>query len=142
MIAPQVAEAAAEHRRTGKSEPAFPEFLHDTTTGNWSRAWRVVPKAEHLDGKENPRYTVTPLPPEKWPVRQLYEDLYCARGGMANRLKDQFTCLPAGQARRRCAKTLQDRRVSQRECVAGVAVDGVELPIPGLFQQVWANLRG
>ncbi len=61
LIAPQLAEAAAEHARTGKPARVFTEFLHDTTTGSWSRARRVVAKAEHLDGKENPRYVVTSL---------------------------------------------------------------------------------
>jgi hypothetical protein len=57
----------------------------------------LVAKAEHLDGKENPRYVVTSLPPEQWPARQLYEDLYCARGDMENRIKEQFH-LFAGRA--------------------------------------------
>jgi len=57
----------------------------------------VVAKAEHLDGKENPRYVVTSLAPEQWPARQLYEDLYCARGDMENRIKEQFH-LFAGRA--------------------------------------------
>ena len=57
----------------------------------------MVAKAEHLDGKENPRYVVTSLPPEQWPARQLYEDLYCARGDMENRIKEQFH-LFAGRA--------------------------------------------
>jgi hypothetical protein len=97
LIEPQLAEAAAEHARTGKPARVFTEFLHDTTTGSWTRARRVVAKAEHLDGKENPRYVVTSLPPEQWPARQLYEDLYCARGDMENRIKEQFH-LFAGRA--------------------------------------------
>lgn len=47
-------------------------------------------KAEHIDGKENPRYIVTSLAAEEWPARQLYEELYCARGDMENRIKEQF----------------------------------------------------
>jgi hypothetical protein len=96
-IAPQLAEAAAEHVRTGKRARVFTEFQHDTTTGSWSRARRVVAKAEQLDGKENPRYVVTSLPAEQWPARPLYEDLYCARGDMENRIKEQFH-LFAGRA--------------------------------------------
>jgi hypothetical protein len=97
LIAPQLVEAAGEHARTGKPARVFTEFLHDTTTGSWTRARRVVAKAEHLDGKENPRYVVTSLAPEQWPARQLYEDLYCARGDMENRIKEQFH-LFAGRA--------------------------------------------
>ena len=92
-----MAEAAAEHARTGKPARVFTEFEHTTTTGSWSRVRRVVAKAEHLDGKENPRYVVTSLAPEKWPARHLYEDLYCARGDMENRIKEQFH-LFAGRA--------------------------------------------
>lgn len=90
LIARQLAEAAAEHTRTGKPARVFTEFLHDTTTGSWTRARRVVAKAEHLDGKENPRFVVSSIPPEQWPAQQLYEDLYCGRGDMENRIKEQF----------------------------------------------------
>jgi hypothetical protein len=96
-IAPQLAEAAAEHARTGKRARVCTEFPHNTTTGSWSRTRRVVAKAEQLDGKENPRYVVTSLRPEQWLARQLYEDLYCARGDMENRIKEQFQ-LFAGRA--------------------------------------------
>jgi len=50
-----------------------------------------VAKAEHIDGKENPRYVVTSLPADVWPAQKLYEELYCARGDMENRIKEQFT---------------------------------------------------
>ena len=90
LIAPQLAQAAAEHARTGKPARVLTEFQHDTTTGSWSRPRRVAAKAEHLEGKENPRYVATSLSPEGWPARELYEDLYCARGDMENRIKEQF----------------------------------------------------
>jgi hypothetical protein len=97
LITPQLAVAAAEHARTGKRARVFAEFTHDTTTGSWTRPRRVAAKAEQLDGKENPRFVVTSLPPEQWPARQLYEDLYCGRGDMENRIKEQFH-LFAGRA--------------------------------------------
>lgn len=50
----------------------------------------MAAKAEHLDGKENPRYVVTSLPSEQWPAQQLYEQQYCGRGDMENRIKEQF----------------------------------------------------
>jgi hypothetical protein len=49
-----------------------------------------VAKAEHIDGKSNPRFLVTSLGAEAWAAQQLYEDLYCARGDMENRIKEQF----------------------------------------------------
>jgi hypothetical protein len=51
----------------------------------------MVVKAEHIDGKENPRYVVTSLKAEQWPAQELYEQLYCARGDMENRIKEQFS---------------------------------------------------
>jgi hypothetical protein len=59
--------------------------------GGWSRPRRVVVKAEHIEGKENPRFVVTSLDPRKWVAQALYEQLYCARGDMENRIKEQFS---------------------------------------------------
>ena len=90
ILAPQLAQAAAEYQRTQQPARVFAEFAHDTTTGSWSRERRVIAKAEHLAGKENPRYVVTSLLAEDWPAQRLYEELYCARGDMENRIKEQF----------------------------------------------------
>ena len=51
----------------------------------------MVAKAEHIDGKENPRFVVTSLTSGDWEARTLYEELYCARGDMENRIKEQFS---------------------------------------------------
>jgi len=51
----------------------------------------VVAKAEQLDGKENPRFVVTNLNAQQWPAQRLYEDLYCERGEMENRIKEQLS---------------------------------------------------
>jgi len=90
-IAGALAEAALQWEQTQKPVRVFVEFAYQTTTGSWGRSRRVVAKAEHINGKENPRYVVTSLPAETWPARKLYEDLYCARGDMENRIKEQFT---------------------------------------------------
>ena len=50
----------------------------------------MVAKAEHIDGKSNPRFVVTSLGAGTSAAQQLYEDLYCARGDMENRIKEQF----------------------------------------------------
>lgn len=91
IIEPQMQEAARQHAETGKPARVFTEFAYATTTGSWSRARRVVAKAEQLEGKENPRFVVTNLSAEEWPARQLYEDLYCERGEMENRIKEQLS---------------------------------------------------
>ena len=91
IIEPQMQEAARQHAETGKPARVFTEFAYETTTGSWSRARRVVAKAEQLEGKENPRFVVTNLSAEEWPARQLYEGLYCERGEMENRIKEQLS---------------------------------------------------
>jgi hypothetical protein len=78
-------------QRTGAAARVFTEFKHETTTGSWRRRRRVVAKCEQLGDKENPRYVVTSLPRSQWPARALYEELYCARGEMENRIKEQMS---------------------------------------------------
>lgn len=63
--------------------------LRYTTLDTWTRVRRVVGKAEYLGDKSNPRFVVTSFSPEEWEARALYEDLYCARGDMENRIKEQ-----------------------------------------------------
>ena len=72
----------------------FVEFEHETLSGSWNQKRRVVAKAEHIDGKSNPRFIVTSLAAESWDKRSLYEETYCARGDMENRIKEQSFCLP------------------------------------------------
>ena len=49
----------------------------------------MVGKAEHLSKGANPRFVVTSLSKEAYDTRALYEELYCARGEMENRIKEQ-----------------------------------------------------
>jgi hypothetical protein len=91
LIDPPMEEAARLQKESGKPARVFTEFDYQTTTGSWSRARRVVAKAEQLEGKENPRYVVTNLDAQQWPARKLYEDLYCERGEMENRIKEQLS---------------------------------------------------
>ena len=81
-------QAQLECERTGQPVRAFKDFTYKTRK-SWSRERRVVGKAEHLPDKSNPRFVVTSLSPEEWDARALYEDLYCARGDMENRIKEQ-----------------------------------------------------
>jgi hypothetical protein len=50
----------------------------------------VVAKAEHLEKGANPRFVVTSFGHQVWEARALYEELYCARGEMENRIKEQL----------------------------------------------------
>ena len=83
-------EARQELRRTGKAARVFSEFFYRTRK-SWGRRRRVVAKCEQLEGKENPRYLVTSLGAGVWPAQALYERLYCARGEMENRIKEQLS---------------------------------------------------
>jgi hypothetical protein len=90
ILAPQLKEAAAEFIQTQHRSRIFTEFEYETLN-SWSRARRVIGKAEHIEGKANPRFVVTSLPATAWAPQKLYEDLYCARGNMENRIKEQFS---------------------------------------------------
>lgn len=83
-------EAKQEQRRTGKAARVFTDFSY-RTRNSWSRARRVVAKAEYLAKGENPRFVVTSLDASAWPAQELYERLYCARGEMENRIKEQLS---------------------------------------------------
>ena len=91
IIEPQMAAATAEAKKQGQPARVFTEFLYETVSGTWGRQRRVVAKAEYLDDKANPRFVVTSLGTEAWPAQKLYEELYCARGDMENRIKEQFS---------------------------------------------------
>jgi Transposase DDE domain group 1 len=80
--------AAAEHsRQTEKPARRFKDFTW-RTRNSWSRARRVVAKAEWTSGQANPRFVVTSLAHEEHEAGHLYEKLYCARGEMENRIKE------------------------------------------------------
>jgi hypothetical protein len=81
----------------------FTEFVYQTVR-SWSRARRVIGKAEVTAQGPNPRFIVTNLPaigfpkdedPDRFSPARLYEELYCARGEMENVLKQQVLDLRA-----------------------------------------------
>lgn len=84
----EMAEAYAEHLESGRAARRFRDFRYRTRK-SWSRARRVVGKAEYLPGKANPRFVVTNLPMSRAGAQHLYEKLYCVRGEMENRIKEQ-----------------------------------------------------
>jgi hypothetical protein len=95
IVGLQMWQATEQWNRTGKPARIFAEFSYETKSTKkrpgWDRQRRVIAKAEHIDGKENPRFVVTSLNPEQWPAQALYQELYCARGDMENRIKEQFS---------------------------------------------------
>lgn len=86
-LADELAEAAVESAVTCAPARRFKDFLW-TTLDSWSRRRRVVGKAEHTRGEANPRFVVTSLGKDRAAACTLYEDLYCARGEMENRIKE------------------------------------------------------
>jgi hypothetical protein len=92
-IAAEMAAARADSEASGKPARWFRDFTW-STLDSWSRARRVIGKAEWLPGsgtgtgEANPRFVVTSLKPAAAEARHLYEAIYCARGEMENRIKE------------------------------------------------------
>lgn len=80
--------AHARYLQTGVAARVFTSFFY-RTRDSWSRARRVIAKAEHLPKGANPRFIVTNLPEDYAEPKALYEKVYCARGDMENRIKEQ-----------------------------------------------------
>jgi DDE family transposase len=83
----KLAAAAAESQATGKPARRFQDLTWRTRK-SWSRSRRVVAKAEWTQGEANPRFIITSLTAGAGGGRYLYEDVYCARGEMENRIKE------------------------------------------------------
>src|SRR5258708_17545890 len=94
IIGVQMHAATQQWNQTSQPARVFSEFEYQakkTKKGGWDRERRVAAKAEHIEGKENPRFVVTSLTSGQWTAQALYEELYCARGDMENRIKEQFS---------------------------------------------------
>ena len=87
-IAQQMETARREYLQTGHAARCFRSFRYRTLK-SWSCRRRVVGKAEYLPKGANPRFVVTSLPAAEYEKRYVYEELYCARGEMENRIKEQ-----------------------------------------------------
>ena len=84
LAQPLMDKAEAAYRRTVQKQRLFGEVQY--AAGTWKRKRRVIAKAEYTHKGANPRYVVTNLEGQgQW----LYEELYCARGDMENRIKEQ-----------------------------------------------------
>jgi hypothetical protein len=81
---PMLDAARERFERTGSKQRLFGEFYY--AAGTWNRERRVIVKAEHTAKGSNPRYIVTNMNGE---AKRLYDQVYCARGEMENRIKEQ-----------------------------------------------------
>lgn len=87
-IIKQLEHARRRYLRGGEASRSFRNFYYRTLK-SWTKKRRVVGKAEYLPKGENPRFVVTSLSKERVSTRELYEKIYCARGDMENRIKEQ-----------------------------------------------------
>jgi hypothetical protein len=88
QIEAEMTQAQQLQQSTEKPARVFKDFRY-RTRHSWSCERRVVGKAEYLAKGENPRFVVTSIASEEKDARTLYEDFYCARGDMENRIKEQ-----------------------------------------------------
>jgi hypothetical protein len=84
VLAPLMAQAEAEHQSTKQKVRLFSDL--DYAAGTWDVPRRVIAKAEHTEQGANPRFVVTNLEGD---AQALYDEVYCARGEMENRIKQQ-----------------------------------------------------
>jgi hypothetical protein len=87
-IEAEMAQAQQIQKSTEAAARVFKDFRYRTRK-SWSRERRVVGKAEYLAKGANPRFVVTSISSAEKDARTLYEDFYCARGDMENRIKEQ-----------------------------------------------------
>jgi len=84
LAASGMAQAAERYAATGAKARVFTEFEYAAST--WDKRRHVIARLEHDAKGDNPRFIVTSLPGE---AQALYEKVYCARGEMENRIKEQ-----------------------------------------------------
>jgi hypothetical protein len=104
----ELAQAKELYEQTGHAARVFTQFSHSTRK-SWSRIRRVIGKAEYLVKGPNPRFIVTNLPEEYADPQKLYEKVYCQRGEMENRIKEQQLDLFADRTSTRAMRSNQLR---------------------------------
>jgi hypothetical protein len=88
IIDKELQQARQLYEETEKPARVYKDFYYETLK-SWSRERRVVAKAEYLDKGSNPRFVVTSIERQWMDKAILYEKLYCGRGEMENRIKEQ-----------------------------------------------------
>ena len=138
----EMREARSVHLRTGRPARRFRDFTCRTRK-SWSRSRRVVGKAEVLWKGDNPQFVVTSLSPRKACARRWYEELYCARGEMENRIKEQQLDLFADRTSAH-TMSLKLLKIGTRIRITAQRVwlsFSQSYPYAEVFAQVLANLR-
>lgn len=88
IIAEELQQAQQLYEETREAARVFKDFCYQTLK-SWTRERRLVGKAEYLVKGANPRFVVTSINKKQMNARTLYEQLYCGRGDMENRIKEQ-----------------------------------------------------
>ena len=88
IITEELQQAQQLYEETRKAARVFKDFRYQTLK-SWTRERRLVAKAEYLAKGANPRFIVTSINKKQMNARTLYEQLYCGRGDMENRIKEQ-----------------------------------------------------
>jgi len=118
LAEPHTHEAAGRWGQTRQPVRLFASFAY--RADSWDRSRRVIVKAEHNALGANPRFVVSNLPGEP---QALYDDVYCARGEMENRIKEQQLMLFAD--RTSCHKFLANQLRLLLATAAYVLVEAV-----------------
>lgn len=84
LLKPAMEQAERQFEQTKEKQRIFTEFMY--AAGSWPNEKKIIGKAEHTAGGANPRYIVTNLEGDP---QDLYDNVYCARGEMENRIKEQ-----------------------------------------------------
>jgi hypothetical protein len=108
IIGREQQEAKLAFEQSGQASRMFADFTYRTQK-SWSAERRVVGKAEHLAKGPNPRFIVTNIPATERAAQELYEQDYCGRGEMENRIKEQQLCLFADRTSCRTLRANQLR---------------------------------
>ncbi len=88
ILGAELQQAKEQVQPTGQATRLFKDFQYKTKK-SWHQERRVIGKAEHLSKGSNPRFVVTSLTAEACDAATLYEQKYCARGELENRIKEQ-----------------------------------------------------
>ena len=102
MIAKARKAAEAAFERTGIPTRSFVEFKYAAKT--WTRKRRIIVRIEVKDRGTSTRFITTTLSGDAKP---LYDDVYCARGDMENKIKQQK--LDLGSGRTSCKKFIANQ---------------------------------
>jgi hypothetical protein len=115
LLEPERTQAQEQFTQTQQSARVFKDLRY-RTLDSWTQERRVVGKAEHLAKGANPRFVATSLTVAEWAAQAVYEQEYCGRGDMENRIKEQQLMLFADRV---SCSTMRANQI--RLCLATVA---------------------